>query len=201
MHRLFTLLVLAALSVAPLAVADEQAELFPAACSSTFVDVAHMDSGDSQVTTSFLAAESGSESRWPVIMQTVIYDNGHVLIDRQVGEKFIDDIVPCDIWFEEAHHQLVRDLSAAVPISRAEDYDRAEVQKARECLEALEACMAAPEAWRFTDALKSMSLEQFDRLISDDPRVFYLEAGAYTGQLMLFDTRHRRLVPILEGGC
>tara|TARA_R110000787_G_scaffold20114_17_gene59966 strand:- start:1537 stop:2142 length:606 start_codon:yes stop_codon:yes gene_type:complete len=201
MQKRFTLLVLATLSAVPLAVAEEQAELFPAVCSRTFVDVVHKASGDIQVTTSFQAAEPGSESRWPVIMQTAMYNNGDVLIDREVGDKFIDDYVSCDIWYEEAHHQLVRDLSASLPISRAGDHDRAEVQKARECIGALEACEAAPEAWRFTSTLKSMSLDQFDRLIGDDPRVFYLKAGAYTGQVMLFDTRHRRLVPILEGGC
>lgn len=202
MLRSFALLTFAIVWMTPLAMADEGFEPFSDVCNETFTDTVHVAGEEIQVRTSFVAARKGGASIWPLITQIATYENGDVLIDRQVGEKFIDDEVPCELWYEEAHHQLVRDLATAPVASGAGDLAyKTEIDEARECLEDLDACEARADAWRFTENLKSMTLEQLDDLIDEKPRVFYMKEGAYLGQIMLFDVRRRRLVPILEGGC
>lgn len=202
MLRVFGLLALAIIRLTPLAGAEETFEPFPAACGRTFTDTVRVAGDEIQVRTSFLAAGPGSASVWPMIRQTATYGNGDILFDRQVGEKFIDDEVPCEMWYEEAHHQLVRDLATAPLVSEVGAYTyKTEIGEVRECLGSPEACEARNDAWRFTIALRSMTLEQFDSLIGEDPRIFYLKEGAYLGQVMIFDVRRRRLMPILEGGC
>lgn len=202
MLRVFALLALAIMYLTPLAGAEETFEPFPSVCDRTLTDTVRVASDEIEVRTSFLAAGPGAASVWPAIRQTATYGNGDILIDRQVGEKFIDDEVPCEVWYEEAHHQLVRALAAAPPVGEAgADTYKAEIGEVRECLESPETCEVRNDVWRFTIALRSMSLEQFDSLIGEDPRIFYLKEGAYLGQLILFDVRRRQLIPILEGGC